>query len=549
MPVFDFLIIGSGVAGLSTALGLSRLGSVGILTKALAASSASDWAQGGMAAVMNPAEDSVNLHIEDTLSAGAGLCHPAAVSRIIRGGPQAAQQLIHWGVPFDRQPDGDWHLTREGGHRARRVLHRADTTGNAIESTLLEQIRQQDAITLLENHLVCDLWLHGGRCQGAWVLSPVTATPELWKARAVILASGGTGQLYQHTSNPLVATGDGIALAYRAGAEIANLEFIQFHPTTLYHPGEVPFLLSEALRGEGAVLRLPDGQAFIENYDPRGELAPRDIVARAIDTEMKKHHLHYVTLDISKQPENKIRQHFPAIYQHCRERGYDLTREAIPVVPAAHYTCGGVVVDQAGRSTVPGLYAAGEVSSTGLHGANRLASNSLLECVVGAAAIVHELEGLAQLPKLTAVTSSPVLKEPTGALSGTEIDSLRQQLQKTMWQCGGIIRNDQDLEYAITQVGAMTTRLGRGNGSDLRVSRAYQTLRNLCQNAEILLRSALLRQESRGCHYNSDHPERSPNPEDSISQREQPYSYRRPIPDANTDASDARRHCQAEKTQ
>lgn len=540
MPAFDFLIIGSGAAGLSAALGLVRLGSVAILSKDQAAVSASDWAQGGMAAVMDFTRDSIAMHIEDTLGAGAGLCHPAAVTRIIQAGPAAAQQLIHWGVPFDRQQDGAWHLTREGGHRVRRVLHRADTTGNAIESTLLGQVRQQENICLYENHVACELWLQEGRCQGVWVMDAEHDTPELWTARAIILTSGGAGQLYLHSSNPLVATGDGIALAYRAGAEIANLEFIQFHPTTLYDPGHAPFLLTEALRGEGAVLRLPDGRHFLDHYDPRAELAPRDIVARAIDTEMKKHQLSHVSLDISGQAADAVRRHFPAIYRHCQERGYDLTREAIPVVPAAHYTCGGVVVDASGRSTLPGLYAAGEVSATGLHGANRLASNSLLECVVGAASIVEALEGEARLPEQPihrAVVPGLAASRQQGVLPDQHsIMEMRFTIQHVMWQSGGIIRNDQDMSKAVQQLAAMAERIGDSSG----VSRSYQELRNLRQNAEILLRSALFRRESRGCHFNADHPDCAEEAFDVITQRDQEHPYARPITGADTDARDAR---------
>ncbi len=540
MPAFDFLIIGSGTAGLSAALGLARLGSVGILSKDQAAISASDWAQGGMAAVMDFTRDSITMHVEDTLGAGAGLCHPAAVSRIICAGPAAAQQLISWGVPFDQQASGEWHLTREGGHRVRRVLHRADTTGHAIESALLAQLRQHPEISLMENHFVTDLWLQDGSCQGAWVLGNGSSMPELWTARAVILASGGAGQLYLHTSNPLVATGDGLALAYRAGAEIANLEFIQFHPTTLYDPDDTPFLLSEALRGEGALLRLPDGRTFLEQYDPRAELAPRDIVARAIDAEMKKNQLAYVTLDISAQPGERIRQHFPAIYAHCLEHGHDLTREPIPVVPAAHYTCGGIVVDQSGRSTVPGLFAAGEVSSTGLHGANRLASNSLLECVVGAASIVETLEGLAQLPEKpdSSLHACPPSTTRDRTIDKDHIETLRHDIQKLMWQSGGIIRNDRDMQQAIERLESMRNQIGDVAG----VSRAYQELRNMRQNAEILLRSALFRRESRGCHYNSDHPDTHNNPQDMISQRDREQPYARPIPAADADATSARQH-------
>ncbi|MBU2808784.1 L-aspartate oxidase [Acidithiobacillus ferrooxidans F221] len=528
MPSFDFLVIGSGTAGLSTALGLSRLGRVALLSKGRADDSASDRAQGGIAAVMDMDHDSIALHVEDTLGAGAGLCHPQAVRQIIGRGPDAVRQLIDWGVPFDRQPDGSWHLTREGGHQARRILHSADTTGHVIESTLLRRVLAEPAIQMAEGHYASDLWLTEDRCQGAWVLPPKGDHPELWTARAVVLASGGAGQLYPHTSNPLVATGDGIALAWRAGAEIANLEFIQFHPTTLYQPGSQPFLLSEALRGEGAILRLPDGSTFLERYDPRAELAPRDIVARAIDLEMKQHQLDYVTLDISAQPATLVRRHFPAIFAHCRAQGYDLTRESIPVVPAAHYTCGGVVVDGAGRSTIPGLYAAGEVSSTGLHGANRLASNSLLECVVGAAAIVADLEGQARLPDRPRQMPGRSPGQPTTAAHRTDISALRQNLQANMWQAAGIVRNDEGLRAACAYWDERGTRIS----DSLCGPQPYQELRNLCQCAKILTCAALLREESRGCHFNSDHPQRRAVAADSISQRDQQSPFLRPIPGA-----------------
>ncbi|MEY2333379.1 L-aspartate oxidase [Acidithiobacillus ferrianus] len=529
MPSFDFLIIGSGTAGLSTALGLSQFGRVAIVSKDRASDSASDWAQGGVAAVMDEDHDSIALHIEDTLGAGMGLCHPDAVRHIIGQGPAAARRLIDWGVPFDRRADGNWHLTREGGHRARRVLHCADTTGHAIESTLLQQVRAHPAIQIAEAHFASDLWLRGDRCAGAWVLAPEDDRPQLWTARAVILASGGAGQLYRHTSNPLVATGDGIALAYRAGAEIANLEFIQFHPTTLYQPGSAPFLLSEALRGEGALLRLPDGSAFLERYDPRAELAPRDIVARAIDAEMKRHRIEYVTLDISHQPGAQVQRHFPAIFAHCRAHGYDLTREPVPVVPAAHYTCGGVVVDVAGRSSIDGLYAAGEVSASGLHGANRLASNSLLECVVGAASIVADLGGRSRLPEKPLPPPAPTSTRSSNAHSETAIRTLRQALQTTMWRAAGIIRNDADLRAASANWEEMATRIGDA----VQGPRYYQELRNLRLCAALLTRSALLREESRGCHFNSDHPQRRDDfAADSIHQRDRPDPFLRPIPGA-----------------
>ncbi|MHB1202569.1 MAG: L-aspartate oxidase [Acidithiobacillus sp.] len=529
MKAMDFLIIGSGAAGLATALGLTSFGRVAVLSKDQGQDSATLWAQGGMAAVLKDT-DSIAAHIQDTLNAGAGLCHPQVVRQVVEHGAAAARSLIAWGVPFTRDEHGDFHLTREGGHSARRILHTADATGRAIEETLLQRVREHSDIFLGERHFAIDLWVEDGICRGAMVLDPENGQVETWPARTVILATGGAGQVYLHTSNPPIATGDGIAMAYRAGAEVANMEFMQFHPTTLYHPGSPPFLLSEALRGEGAKLRLPDGSTFLERYDPRAELAPRDIVARAIDAEMKHHGLDYVLLDISHQPAAMTLAHFPTIAARCLELGLDITREPIPVVPAAHYTCGGVVVDSHGRSTLPGLYAAGEAACTGLHGANRLASNSLLECVTTAAAIVADLQTPASArPEVTSFSPPLPSPRPSAAPPAHALHQLRSKVQETMWNAVGIVRKDAQLQAARKQLECIGAEL-RDIAETSQELRAFHELRNLLQTAMLITQSAIARQESRGCHYNEDHPQRASQALDTIMQRDWPAPRQRPIP-------------------
>jgi len=528
MKAMDFLIIGSGAAGLATALGLTRFGRVAVLSKDQGQDSATLWAQGGMAAVMKDT-DSIAAHIQDTLNAGAGLCHPQVVRQVVEHGAAAARSLIAWGVPFTRDEQGDFHLTREGGHSARRILHTADATGRAIEETLLQRVREHPGIFLGEGHFAIDLWVEDGICHGAMVLTPENDQIERWSARTVILATGGAGQVYLHTSNPPVATGDGIAMAYRAGAEVANMEFMQFHPTTLYHPGSTPFLLSEALRGEGAKLRLPDKSTFLERYDPRAELAPRDIVARAIDAEMKRHGLDYVLLDISHQPAAMIQAHFPTIAARCLELGLDITREPIPVVPAAHYTCGGVVVDSHGRSTLAGLYAAGETACTGLHGANRLASNSLLECITTAAAIVADLQS-SGCPEPASFSPPPPPHRAT-AVPTDALQRLRNKVQATMWTAVGIVRQDAQLQEARKQLEGIGAEL-RNLAETSQGLRAFHELRNLQQTAMLITQSAIARRESRGCHYNEDHPQRASQALDTIMQRDWPAPRQRPIPPA-----------------
>ncbi|MCS7300305.1 MAG: L-aspartate oxidase, partial [Fimbriimonadales bacterium] len=378
---YDFLVLGSGIAGLTFALNAAPHGSVAILTKKQRSESNTNYAQGGIAAAIG-ADDSWELHLQDTLIAGAGLCDRAAVEVLVKNGPRLIHWLIELGAQFDRTPDGNIALGKEGGHSRNRIIHAADHTGYEIERTLLIAARKTPHITILEHYQALDLIIENGACAGVQVLDTLTGDLFEIRAKATLLATGGCGQVYLHTSNPLIATGDGIAMAWRAGAVIANMEFIQFHPTTLYHTDAPSFLISEAVRGEGGILRRRDGYRFMPDYDPRAELAPRDIVARAIDAELKKTGDPCVYLDITHLDPEFIKHRFPTIYHTCLQYGVDITKEPIPVVPAAHYTCGGVWTDLNGRTTIPRLYACGEVAYTGVHGANRLASNSLLEALV-----------------------------------------------------------------------------------------------------------------------------------------------------------------------
>src|SRR4051812_36688190 len=392
----DYLVIGSGIAGLSFALHAAEHGRVLIVTKRAVEESNTNYAQGGIAAVLDPA-DSFEAHVQDTLTVGEGLCHKDIVELCVQGGPQAVRELVdRFGARFDAGAGGGLDLAREGGHSARRVAHAKDTTGHEIERALVAAARATPNITVLDDHMAVDLLQlakYGGpdACFGAYVLDERSGDVLTVVARATVLASGGAGKVYLYTTNPDVASGDGIAMAYRAGAAVANMEFIQFHPTCLFHPHAKSFLISEALRGEGGILRLPDGTRFMPQHDARAELAPRDIVARAIDFEMKRQGLDCVYIDMTHKPAEFLRQHFPTIYAHCLELGVDITREQIPVVPAAHYTCGGVVTDLAARTDLNGLYAIGETAFTGLHGANRLASNSLLECLAFSASAAHDI--------------------------------------------------------------------------------------------------------------------------------------------------------------
>ncbi|WP_439859335.1 L-aspartate oxidase [Pseudomonas sp. MBLB4136] len=523
----DVLVIGSGAAGLTLALTLPEHLRIAVLSKGNLANGSTYWAQGGVAAVLDDS-DTVESHVEDTLNAGAGLCREDAVRFTVEHSRDAIQWLIDQGVPFtrDEQSAGEergfeFHLTREGGHSHRRIIHAADATGAAIFNTLLDQARQRANIELLEQRVAVDLIterkldLDGQRCLGAYVLNRDSGQVDTFSARFVVLATGGAAKVYLYTSNPDGACGDGIAMAWRAGCRVGNLEFNQFHPTCLYHPQAKSFLVTEALRGEGALLKLPNGQRFMPRFDPRGELAPRDIVARAIDHEMKRLGADCVYLDISHKPAEFIKSHFPTVYERCLDFGIDITREPIPVVPAAHYTCGGVVVDHNGQTDVPGLYAIGETSFTGLHGANRMASNSLLECFVYArAAASHIALALDQVPMpadLPCWDASQVTDSDEDVIIAHNWDELR----RFMWDYVGIVRTNKRLQRAQHRVRLLLDEIDEFY-SNYKVSRDLIELRNLAQVAELMIRSAMQRRESRGLHYTLDYPEQLPVAEDTI---------------------------------
>ncbi|PLC06279.1 L-aspartate oxidase [Variovorax sp. RO1] len=504
---FDVLIVGSGLAGLSAALHLAPTHRVAVLTKRALNDGSSAWAQGGIAAVL-AAGDSFDAHVEDTLVAGAGLCDPEATRFVVEGAPQAIGWLRELGVPFSEE-GGDLHLTREGGHSQRRIVHVTDATGAAVQQVLIERVRRTPNITLFEHHTLVDLvtgtklGLADPSCQGLYALDDETDEVLAFRAPHTILATGGAGKVYLYTTNPDTATGDGIAAAWRAGCRVSNLEFIQFHPTCLYHPHAKSFLISEAVRGEGGLLKLPDGTRFMPTHDERAELAPRDVVARAIDFEMKKHGLDCVYLDISHQPPAFLKEHFPNILARCLELGIDITREPIPVVPAAHYTCGGVLSDLAGRTDIPGLYAIGETACTGLHGANRLASNSLVECMVFARAAA---DAIAQAPSreraaLPAWDESRV----TDADEAVVISHNWDELRRFMWDYVGIVRTNKRLERASHRIALLQAEIQEFY-ANFHVTRDLLELRNLVQVAELIVRSAQARHESRGLHFSRDYP-------------------------------------------
>ncbi len=515
----DILIIGGGAAGLSAALHLAPRARVTVLCKGDISSGSSHWAQGGVAAVTDPS-DSVASHVDDTLEAGAGLCDADVVEFVVSEAPSIIAELADWGVNFDLE-DNAYHLTREGGHSARRVLHVADATGRALTETLWRRVLDHPNIELLNDRVAIDLinlsrlGRYPNRCAGAYVLNRSSGDVEVFQARAVVLATGGASKVYLYTSNPDSSTGDGIAMAWRAGCRVANMEFNQFHPTCLFHPHAKSFLISEAVRGEGGVLTLPDGERFMDRFDERGELAPRDVVARAIDHELKRLGIDYVNLGISHRPASFIRTHFPTIAERCLSFGIDITTEPIPVVPAAHYTCGGVVVDRHGRTDIPGLYAIGEVTCTGLHGANRLASNSLLECLVfGRAAAKHIVS---QLERSVPEVAAPHwdASQVTDSDEDVVIAHNWEELRRFMWNYVGIVRTNKRLERARHRIALLRQEV-HDYYSHYRVSNDLIELRNLIQVAELIVNSALARRESRGLHYNLDYPELLPNAEDTI---------------------------------
>jgi len=512
----DVLIIGSGAAGLSLALRLAEKHRVTVLSKGPISEGSTFYAQGGIAAVFDET-DSIESHIEDTLIAGAGLCDREAVSFIASNARHCVQWLIDNGVLFDKETpvnnEERYHLTREGGHSHRRILHSADATGRAVENTLVSQSLSHPNITIVERSNAVDLIVSDKvglpgerRVVGAYIWNRKREAVETCRARAVVLATGGAAKVYQYTTNPDVASGDGIAMAWRAGCRVANLEFNQFHPTCLFHPDARNFLLTEALRGEGALLKRPDGSRFMPDFDPRDELAPRDIVARAIDGEMKRLGADCMYLDISHQPPEFVRAHFPTIYEKLLTLGFDLTSQPIPIVPAAHYTCGGVMVDRQGRTDVNGLYAIGEVSYTGLHGANRLASNSLLECLV---------YGWSAAEDITRRLSEVPLVEALPAWDESRVDDSDErvviqhnwhELRLFMWDYVGIVRTTKRLERALRRINTLQQEIDEYY-AHFRISNNLLELRNLVQVAELMVRCALSRKESRGLHYTLDYPE------------------------------------------
>ena len=525
-PRFDVLIIGSGLAGQSAALRLAKTHRVALISKRTLEDSASSWAQGGIAAVLD-SQDSIEAHIRDTLIAGAFLNDPKATRFVIENGRHAIDWLIEQGVPFTRDQAG-YHLTREGGHSARRVIHVADATGLAVQDVLTQKVRQHPNITVLERHIAIDLitgeklGLPEKRCYGAYALDTESGEVLTIGAPHTLIATGGAGKVYLYTTNPDTSTGDGIAKAWRAGCAVANMEFIQFHPTCLYHPQAKSFLISEAVRGEGGLLLLPDGTRFMPEHDARGELAPRDVVARAIDFEMKKRGLDCVYLDISHKPASFLGEHFPNILARCLELGIDITREPIPVVPAAHYTCGGIVTDLHARTDIAGLYAAGEATCSGLHGANRLASNSLLECLVFSEAAAKDI--LAQpeldLPELPEWDASRVSDPDEEIVIAHNWDELR----RFMWGYVGIVRTTKRLQRAQHRIRLLTREIEEFY-SNFRVSHDLIELRNLVTTADLIVRCALKRHESRGLHFSRDYPEMLPTPRNTRLKRP---SRRRP---------------------
>ena len=518
----DVAIVGSGLAGLSVALHLADSRQVVVISKRALRDGASDWAQGGIAAVLD-SHDSHDQHVADTLVAGAGLCDEAATRAIVSQGRAAIEWLIAQGVPFtrDEQAELGFHLTREGGHSQRRIIHAADATGHAVQLTLEEQVRRHPNITLLEQHIAIDLitsdklGIKNGavHCHGLYVQDVSSGEVITIAANQTVLATGGAGKVYLYTTNPDTATGDGIAMAWRAGCRVSNMEFIQFHPTCLYHPYAKSFLITEAVRGEGGLLKLPAtagaaaGQRFMPTHDERAELAPRDIVARAIDFEMKKRGLDYVDLDISHQSPEFLKEHFPTIYARCLELGIDITKQPIPIVPATHYTCGGIVTDLRGRTDVEGLYAVGETAYTGLHGANRLASNSLLECVVlgRAAALDIEHQPKPTTPKLPAWDESRV----TDADEEVVITQNWDELRRFMWNFVGIVRTTKRLERAQHRIALLKGEIDEYY-TNFRITRDLLELRNLVEVASLIVSSALQRRESRGLHYSLDYPDTLP---------------------------------------
>ncbi|HOO90497.1 MAG TPA: L-aspartate oxidase [Syntrophales bacterium] len=516
---YDFLVLGSGIAGLSFAIKAANLGSVAVVTKKSKVESNTNYAQGGIAAVTDD-DDSFESHITDTLKSGAGLCREDVVQFVVTEGPERIKELIEWGVNFTREEDnasGAFDLGREGGHSRRRVLHAEDLTGREIERALIEKVASKKNIKIYENFfsidLICRSKLTGhnekeDRCLGAYVLDVDKNVVHTFRAKFVILATGGSGKVYLITTNPDIATGDGVAMAYRAGAETANMEFMQFHPTCLYHPDAKSFLISEAVRGEGAILRLKDGTPFMEKYHPMGALAPRDVVAKAIDTELKKSGDEYVLLDISHKDRDFLMKRFPYIYSCCLEFNIDMAVDPIPVVPAAHYQCGGVLVNPSGQTSIDRLFALGEVACTGLHGANRLASNSLLEAVVFADRAFMKIKELLSGVEKESLQIPPW--DPKGATESDEsivVSHNWDEIRMCMWNYVGIVRSDKRLDRAKRRIDMIAKEIDEYY-HNFTITTNLLELRNIATVAGAIIKCARLRKESRGLHYNLDYPER-----------------------------------------
>ena len=517
----DVLIIGSGAAGLTLALNLSEIGSVAVLSKNRIQDGSTWYAQGGIAAVLDKL-DSVESHVKDTLVAGAGLCHPDAVEFTVENSTEAVRWLVEQGVAFTRDENTqEFHLTQEGGHSHRRIVHSDDATGKAVHNTLINQVRNSTNISLYEQHIAVDLITQADakrgrmRCTGAFVYDREQDRVNTFTAKVVILATGGASKVYLYTSNPDGASGDGIAMAWRAGCRIANMEFNQFHPTCLYHPRAKTLLITEALRGEGAYLTLPNGERFMHRFSERQELAPRDIVARAIDHEMKRLGLDHVNLDISHKSPEFIKSHFPNIYESCLEYGIDITKDPIPVVPAAHYSCGGIIVNNHGLTDLQNLYAIGETTFTGLHGANRMASNSLLECIVYARSaaedIRNRLSSIAEPQQPKAWDESRVTDSDEDVVIAHNWDELR----RFMWDYVGIVRTRKRLERAQHRAKLLQKEIIEYY-ENYKVSNDLIELRNLAMVAQLIIWSALERKESRGLHYSLDYPSKSKIARDTI---------------------------------
>ncbi len=530
----DFLIIGSGVAGLHTTLNAAQSGSVNLVTKKDDFESNTNYAQGGIASVLDR-HDSFDSHVRDTLEAGAGLCRRDAVELIVEHGPEAIQSLIDIGVEFTRRRDGELELGREGGHSYRRIVHAKDLTGREVERALLKKVRSLDNVTIFQYYFAVDLIVDdAGRCWGAWVWDEKSEEAIAFLASVTLMCSGGCGLVYQHSTNPSIATGDGVAMGFRAGAPIANMEFIQFHPTAFYRPdaNDAPFLISEAVRGEGAILRKRDGEAFMERYHPLKDLAPRDIVARAIDAETKQSGDPYCYLDVSHIEFDFFQSRFPNITAYCESNGVKLPFDSIPVVPAAHYMCGGVLSDLNGATNITGFFVIGEAACTGVHGANRLASNSILEALIfsrRALEVITEQSLLQPPPDALGLDWNK--PKPTERIESIQFVNCRQTLSKLMWDYVGIVRSDERLHLAHKRIKVLKEEID-GYYESGYINRQVLELRNLVQTADLIIHCAWQRKESRGLHYNLDYPQILADPFDSVITRNEygrPHIESRPV--------------------